>query len=74
MKDGLKLLKNEALEVIPKYGRTEGKVRPKVAERIIYETLQLILALYFKMLSFISNFSEEISLYLLASLLLWETP
>ena len=50
-KNGLKLLKDKALEVIPKYGRTEAKVGLRVAERIIiFEALQLILALYFKML------------------------
>ena len=38
--------------MIPKYGRTEAKVGLRLAERIIiFETLQLILALYFKMLS-----------------------
>ena len=52
LKNGLKLLKNKALEIIPKYGRTEAKVGLRVAERIIiFEALQLILALYFKMLS-----------------------
>ena len=51
-KNGLKLLKDKALEVIPKYGRTETKVGLRAAERIIiFEALQLILALYFKMLS-----------------------
>ena len=46
------LLKDKALEIIPKYGRTEAKVGLRVAERIIiFEALQLILALYFKMLS-----------------------
>ena len=52
LKNGLKLLKDKALEIIPKYGRTEAKVGLKVAERIIiFEALQLILALYFKMMS-----------------------
>ena len=52
LKIGLKLLKDKALEIIPKYGRTEAKVGLRVAERIIiFEVLQLILALYFKMLS-----------------------
>ena len=51
LKNGLKLLKNKALEIIPKYGRTEAKVGLRVAERIIFETLQLILVLNFKMLS-----------------------
>ena len=52
LKNGLKLLKNKALEIIPKYGRTEAKVGLRVVERIIIsEALQLILALYFKMLS-----------------------
>ena len=51
LKNGLKLLKDKALEIIPKYGRTEAKVGLRVAERIIFEALQLILALYFKMLS-----------------------
>ena len=46
------MLKDKALEIIPKYGRTESKVGFRVAERIIiFEALQLILALYFKMLS-----------------------
>ena len=52
LKNGLKLLKDKALEIIPKYERTEAKVGLRVAERIIiFEALQLILALYFKMLS-----------------------
>ena len=38
--------------IIPKYGRTGAKVGLRVAERIIiFEALQLMLALYFKMLS-----------------------
>ena len=37
---------------MPKYGRTEAKIGLRVAERIIIlEALQLILALYFKILS-----------------------
>ena len=51
LKNGLKLLNDKVLEIIPKYGRTEAKVGLRVAERIIFEALQLILALYFKMLS-----------------------
>ena len=52
LKNGLKLLKDKALEIMPKYGKTEAKVGLRVAERIIiFEALQLILALYFKMLS-----------------------
>ena len=52
LKNGWKLLKDKSLEIIPKYGRTEAKVGLRVGERIIiFETLQLILALYFKMLS-----------------------
>ena len=52
LKNGLKLLKDKAFEIIPKYRRTEVKVDHGVAERIIiFEILQLILALYFKMLS-----------------------
>ena len=52
LKNGLKLLKDKALEIIPKYGRTEVKVGLRVVERIIiFETLQLIVAFYFKMLS-----------------------
>ena len=51
-KNGLKLLKGKALEIMPKYGRTEAKIGLRVAERIIIlEALQLILALYFKILS-----------------------
>ena len=39
LKNGLKLLKNKALEIIPKYGRTEAKVGLRVVERtIIFET------------------------------------
>ena len=46
------MLKDKALEIIPKYGRTKAKVGLRVAERIIiFETLQLIFALYFIMLS-----------------------
>ena len=86
LKNGLKLVKDKALEVVPKYGRTEARVSLRVAERIIiFETLQLILALYFKMLSvalsrliLIRNFFwGDIylpSLCQLASLLLRETP
>ena len=52
LKNGLKLLKDIALEILPKYGRTEAKVDLKVAGRIIiFEALVLILALYFKILS-----------------------
>ena len=52
LKNGLKLLKDKELEIIPNHGRTEAKVDLWVAERIIiFEALQLILALYFKMLS-----------------------
>ena len=52
LENGLKLLKDKALEIILKYGRTEAKVGLRVAERInIFEALQLILALYLKILS-----------------------
>ena len=51
LKNGLKLLKDKALEIKPKYGRTEAEVGLRVAERIIFEALQLMLPLYFKMLS-----------------------
>ena len=79
------MLKNKALEIIPTYGRTEAKVGLRVAERIIFEALQLILALYFKMLSvalsglvliriFFWGDVYLLSLCLLASLLLLETP
>ena len=51
LKNGIKLLKDKVLEIIPKYGRTEAKVGLRVVERIVFETLQLIIALYFKMLS-----------------------
>ena len=38
-KNGLKFVKNKALEIIPKYGRTEAKVGLRVVERtIIFET------------------------------------
>ena len=47
-----KLLKEKVLEMISKYGRTEGKVGLRaVARIIIFEAFQLIIALYFKMLS-----------------------
>ena len=66
LRNGLKLLKDKALEILPKYGRTEAKVGLRIAERILFEALQLILALHFKMLSvalpglvFIRIFSEE---------------
>ena len=49
LKNGLKLLKDKALEIIPKYGRSEAKVGRRVVDRIIFEALKLILALYFKM-------------------------
>ena len=40
------------MEITPRYGRTEAKIGLRVAERIIiFEARQLILALYFKMLS-----------------------
>ena len=45
LKNGLKLLKDKAVEIIPKYGRTEVKVGLRVAKRIIFETFQLILVL-----------------------------
>ena len=52
LRNGLKSLKDIALEILPKYGRTEAKVDLKVAVRIIiFEALVLILALYFKILS-----------------------
>ena len=52
LKNGLKLLKDKALEIMPKYGKTEAKVGLRVAERIIiFEALQLILPLYLKKLS-----------------------
>ena len=38
LKNGLKLLKDKALEIIPKYGRTEAKVGVRTANRIIFET------------------------------------
>ena len=80
LKNSLNWLKYKALEMIPKYGRTEAKVGLRVAERIIiFGTLQLILALCFKMLSaelsglvLVHNFFEEtyicrLHAYLLAS-------
>ena len=80
LKNTLKLLEDKTLEIIPKYGKTEVKLGLRVAERIIlFEVLQLILVLYFKMLSvayqdgFNSYFFEE-TCCLLASLLLRETP
>ena len=46
LKNSLKLLKDKALEIIPKYGRIETKFGLRIAERtIMFETLQLILAL-----------------------------
>ena len=53
LKNSLKLLKDKAMEIIPKYGRTEVKVDFRVA-KIIFETLQLILVLYFKILAIFS--------------------
>ena len=38
LKNGLRLLKDKALEIIPKYGRTEAKVGLRAANRIIFET------------------------------------
>ena len=37
LKNGLRLLKDKALEIIPKYGRTEAKVGLRAANRIIFE-------------------------------------
>ena len=37
LKNGLKLLKDKALEIIPTYGRTEAKVGLRAANRIIFE-------------------------------------
>ena len=37
LKNGLKLLKDKALEIIPKYGRTEAKVGLRAANRVIFE-------------------------------------
>ena len=37
LRSGLKLLKNKALEIIPKYGRSEAKVGLRAANRIIFE-------------------------------------
>ena len=76
LKNGLKLLKIKALEI--KYGRTESKVGLRVAERIIiFQALQLILALYFKMLSVVLSglvlidiFFEETYIYHLYAYLL----
>ena len=51
LKNGLKLLMEKAREIIPKYGKTEAKVGLRVADRIIvFEALQLMLALNFKVL------------------------
>ena len=42
LKNGLKFVKDKALEIIPKYGRTVAKVGLRVAERIIiFEAFQL---------------------------------
>ena len=52
LKHGLKLPKDKALAIITKYEKTEAKVGLRAVERIIiFEALQLILVLYFKMLS-----------------------
>ena len=52
LKNGLKLPKDKALAIITKYEKTEAKVGLRAVERIIiFEALQLILVLYFKMLS-----------------------
>ena len=51
LKNGLKLLMEKAREIILKYGKTEAKVGLRVADRIIvFEALQLMLALNFKVL------------------------
>ena len=68
LKNGLKLLADKALEIIPKYGRSEAQSWPSASGKNnnIWNTLQLILVLYFKMLSaalsrlvLICNFFEE---------------
>ena len=52
LKNSLKLIKDKTFEIIPKYERTVAKVCLKVVERkIIFETHQLILVLYFTMLA-----------------------
>ena len=38
LKNGIRLLKVKALEIIPKYGGTEAKAGFKAADRIIFET------------------------------------
>ena len=35
LKNGLRLLKEKVLEIIPKYGRTEAKLGLRVVDRII---------------------------------------
>ena len=47
LKNGLMLLEDKALEIIPKYGRTEAQSQPQVSGKNnnILNTLQLILAL-----------------------------
>ena len=45
LKNGLKLLKDKAREIIPKYGRTEAKVSLRVAERIIIFELYIIICI-----------------------------
>ena len=72
------MFKDKALEIIPKYGRTEAKVGLRVAERIIiFGALQLIFAFYFKMLSVVLSglvlvriFFEETYIYHLSAYLL----
>ena len=39
LRNGLKLLKDKALEILLKYGRTEAKVGLRVAEKILFEAL-----------------------------------
>ena len=39
LKNDFKLLKDKALEIIPKYGRTKAKVGLRAANRIIFETV-----------------------------------
>ena len=92
LKNSLELLKEKAIKMIPKHERTKAQISLGVAERtiyekehifkykIIFETLQLTFALYFKMfpvalsgLILICNIFEETYLchlhaYLLACL------
>ena len=64
LKNGLKLLKDEAMEIILNYGRTETQSWPQGSRKnnTIWKTRQLIFALHFKSVirfGLICDFFEE---------------